>query len=98
MPAPTTQFFTGRMPFLPPNQQHQSTERNVIPMGTSKVNSSRSLLCNYSVKTRQSSVIGRTRVVKHKYPYFCNRNRELMQIACRPPTQSKALEHLEQLE
>jgi len=29
MPAvehPTTQFFTGRMPFLPPNQQHQSTE------------------------------------------------------------------------
>jgi len=25
-PAPTTQFFTGRMPFLPPNQQRQSTE------------------------------------------------------------------------
>jgi len=24
----TTQFFTGRMPFLPPNQQHQSTEGN----------------------------------------------------------------------
>ena len=23
---PTTKFFTGRMPFLPPNQQHQSTE------------------------------------------------------------------------
>ena len=23
---PTTQFFTGRMPFLPPNQQHQCTE------------------------------------------------------------------------
>jgi len=23
---PTTQFFTGRMPFLPPNQQCQSTE------------------------------------------------------------------------
>jgi len=23
---PTTQFFTGRMPFLPPNQQWQSTE------------------------------------------------------------------------
>ena len=22
----TTQFFKGRMPFLPPNQQHQSTE------------------------------------------------------------------------
>ena len=26
MPAPTAQFFTGRMPFLPPNQQCQSTE------------------------------------------------------------------------
>jgi len=23
---PTTQFLTGRMPFLPPNQQRQSTE------------------------------------------------------------------------
>jgi len=23
---PTTQFFTGRLPLLPPNQQHQSTE------------------------------------------------------------------------
>jgi len=23
---PTTQFFIGRMPFLPPNQQRQSTE------------------------------------------------------------------------
>jgi len=23
---PTTQFFTGRMPFLPPNEQLQSTE------------------------------------------------------------------------
>jgi len=26
---PTTQFFTGWMPFLPPNQQHQSTEGNL---------------------------------------------------------------------
>jgi len=25
---PTTQFFTGRMPFLQPNQQRQSTERH----------------------------------------------------------------------
>ena len=27
---PTTQFFTGRMPFLPPNQQRQSTEGNYL--------------------------------------------------------------------
>jgi len=26
----TSQFFTGRMPFLPPNQQRQSTEGNCI--------------------------------------------------------------------
>jgi len=25
-PAPHKSVFTGRMPFLPPNQQHQSTE------------------------------------------------------------------------
>ena len=28
-PAPHHCFFTGRMPFLPPNQQHQSTEGNI---------------------------------------------------------------------
>jgi len=26
MQHPTIKFFTGRMPFLPPNQQRQSTE------------------------------------------------------------------------
>jgi len=30
---PTTQFFTGRMPFLPPNQQCQSTEGNSTEPG-----------------------------------------------------------------
>jgi len=30
MPAPITQFFTGRMPFLLPNQQRQSTEGQSI--------------------------------------------------------------------
>jgi len=32
MPAPHHSVFTGRMPFLPPNQQRQSTE------GTGKIN------------------------------------------------------------
>jgi len=27
---PTTQFFTGRMPFLPPNQQRQSTRGKLL--------------------------------------------------------------------
>ena len=36
-PAPTTQFFTGRMPFLPPNQQCQSTEgRNIYKQTSTK--------------------------------------------------------------
>jgi len=29
---PTTQFFTGRMPFLPPNQQRQSTEGRKVKL------------------------------------------------------------------
>jgi len=28
--TPPLSFFTGRMPFLPPNQQHQSTEGTAI--------------------------------------------------------------------
>ena len=34
---PTTQFFTGRMPFLPPNQQRQSTEGNMIGASLQKI-------------------------------------------------------------
>jgi len=30
MPHPTTQFFTDRMPFLPPNQQRQSTGGTMV--------------------------------------------------------------------
>jgi len=29
MPYPNTQFFTGRIPFLPPSQQRQSTEGSI---------------------------------------------------------------------
>jgi len=29
-PRSTTQIFTGQMPFLPPNQQHQSTEGTCV--------------------------------------------------------------------
>jgi len=30
MPAPTSQFFTGQMPFLSPNQQRQSAEGKTV--------------------------------------------------------------------
>jgi len=33
---PNSQFFTGRMPFLPPNQQRQSTEGNIKKRCTRK--------------------------------------------------------------
>ena len=33
----TTQFFTGRMPFLPPNQQRQSTEGKQLKLQNVKV-------------------------------------------------------------
>ena len=32
MPVPHHSFFTGRMPFLPPNQQRQSTEGNTVEL------------------------------------------------------------------
>ena len=34
---PTTQFFTGRMPCLPPNQQHQSTIQYLLLKRPSRV-------------------------------------------------------------
>jgi len=41
MPVPHhSSFFTGRMPFLPPNQQRQSTEGKVIKTSRRPINSS----------------------------------------------------------
>jgi len=34
---PTTLFFTGQMPFLPPNQQRQSTEGKVVDNNYGKI-------------------------------------------------------------
>jgi len=36
-PAPHHSVFTGRMPFLPPNQQRQSTEGNILKVIILKV-------------------------------------------------------------
>jgi len=35
--TPPLSFFTGRMPFLPPNQQRQSTEGNNLGSGNNLV-------------------------------------------------------------
>jgi len=38
MPVPHhSSFFTGRMPFLPPNQQRQSTEGKADPQQNGKI-------------------------------------------------------------
>jgi len=45
----TTPFFTGRMPFLPPNQQRQSTEGNFFKFFISAVNKKSAVkIINYS--------------------------------------------------
>jgi len=36
--TPPLSFFTGQMPFLPPNQQHQSTEGNYTDLTASFIN------------------------------------------------------------
>jgi len=41
---PTTLFFTGRMPFLPPNQQRQSTEGTIHPLIKHVITDSKSLI------------------------------------------------------
>jgi len=38
-PAPHHSFFTGRMPFLPPNQQRQSTEGKIHRLTAHKIDS-----------------------------------------------------------
>jgi len=37
-PPPQPQFFTGRMPFLPPNQQRQSTEGTFSQFNDNDIN------------------------------------------------------------
>jgi len=51
---PTTLFFTGPMPFLPPNQQHQSTEgmtlrrRCIVKVDVDMQNSALTVLVGHS--------------------------------------------------
>jgi len=51
--TPPLSFFTGRMPFLPPNQQRQSTE------GNDHVNFTANLLLDLPVKEFRKSVKSR---------------------------------------
>jgi len=43
--TPPLKFFTGRMPFLPPNQQRQSTEGN----NSERINKFASLIANNNI-------------------------------------------------
>ena len=55
MPAPHHSIFTGRMPFLPPNQQRQSTEAlNVALNGNQPISQSDVLPCDYIIRYMQN--------------------------------------------
>ena len=51
MPAPHHSVFTGRMPFLPPNQQHQNTEGK----NTTAKNQLQTKLHKFVIKTDEQS-------------------------------------------
>jgi len=58
---PTTQFFTGWMPFLPPNQQCQSTEGTQLSMTLLLI------FCSDSRGARERCCSGHTE--KHTHPF-----------------------------
>jgi len=59
---PTTQFFTGRMPFLPPNQQRQSTE------GTAENVKQRSVACHLQLNMyRLLNIVSYSRFVEKHF-------------------------------
>jgi len=61
--TPTTQFFTGRMPLLPANQQRQSTEGKTIPRPYQLVSKLKQV--NYSRSLRQLD--NTVHITMHKY-------------------------------
>jgi len=60
---PPLSFFTGRMPFLPPNQQHQITEgNNILHHFTSLINNTLLNINNNKAKRQKKQ----TRYIKNK--------------------------------
>jgi len=47
--TPPLKFFTGRMPFLPPNQQRQSTEGTFLYSNAIKIN----IMSKYTASTKK---------------------------------------------
>jgi len=69
---PTTQFFTGQMPCLPPNQQCQSTEgTSVIQTANITTRSDWRRHCLYSTVTAATDIAG-----------FSSRNSDSLLIIC----------------
>ena len=54
---PTTLFFTGQMPFLPPNQQHQSTEGLLAKLTVEPTSSYARPLVYHSDRRERYSVV-----------------------------------------
>jgi len=70
---PTTQFFTGRMPFLPPNQQRQSTGKSLTTPPHLKY--AATLPCNLSLSACSADVsqgsVATMHVLSTKLIYVC---------------------------
>jgi len=62
---PTTQFFTGRMPFLPPNQQRQSTEGSTMVISVPNLKSLGSPIqsCEWQCKLQKMGWFGAIKVM-----------------------------------
>ena len=57
----STQFFTSRMPFLPPNQQHQSTEGNHLAIQSHHEISTLISRCHHNLPVNRH-LLGKTRL------------------------------------
>jgi len=62
---PPLSFFTGQMPFLPPNQQRQSTEGIIWMKGSGKLIQRDKEAEQYEVFTRETRLVGNVTTDRH---------------------------------
>jgi len=56
LPPQPPRFFTGRMPFLPPKQQRQSTENTTVSRNACNLSSASSNMCYKAHDTMSKNV------------------------------------------
>jgi len=71
--TPLLSFFTGRMPFLPPNQQHQSTQGNLYYLGKNN-NNNNERLCVFNTSVQfcfMTALLMWWQVIPANFVAFC---------------------------